>query len=444
MKKSLSVFVALVTVLLLIVLISASNIEQEIDSELSLLPTYGLSVETVNTKEELFFNEREFILSISNPKKFQRLLEQKLSKKLPSNLALELLGAQAKVSLRYSKLLVTSDIKASFMLTKLPLRLQERLSYNNLALLKQIEAFLEKEGLLFELTTDISLEEMSLQQKPINTTFNLRDEKLKLTLEGHVATYKAQTKDKYKFLQHIKNFSFTSQQEVLSFKDYEYFLDNEKPFSYKSNFNIATLHAQKQHMLFMAESIQTKTEANEKENGVDTKTDVIAKKPTLVTPIVNLNTDALELKLDAKALHKKALQQLQNLSQTHLVNNEELFNVLALFLEKGFVFNLEYLRAKNIFLENKKSLGDVVVSLNATMPALKNKAINNQISPALIQQNLDANANIELSSSLYAFLRNNIPALFVVELYKKEKANSVVFDLKFQKGQLSVNDAVLF
>ena len=454
MKKIL-VFAALIlSVLIILPIVGNSVVKKQIDQRIEQLKTAGINVKEVKKEKTFFTTHIVYDFEVEDADKFNNFLNQYSNTQIQPYVESVLDGVVVESSVTYSNLLFDDKISIDIYPIKFPKEFMEKAKKSNKVIYDKLVELLKTKGILYHFDYFVSSKSFNGSLKDIDISLDSKNGyssvvmKIKgVGMKGSgniVAPDIMETSMKEFELSESRKGNKTFE---ASFKDVYMSYKYKTKLAYDFDMSVKNIHLtdisyiSKTFIDFDNVSLHTvsQTKTNTYEYQTSIKFDKLAyKNDYKYTQLKDFQLDNFEYTLSVKDLDLEAVNKFvdsfeKNSRYSYGYNGYT--KDLQELLQKGFTLVIDKVGAKNVTV-NSQALEKF--NMDANIKIKPNINLNNKKD---LWKYISFDINLELSKKLYNFIvQKNKNMAEMLESYKKQKDDSVIFKIETKDQKLLVND----
>lgn len=407
----------------------ANNMKAQVNKELASIQTHGFTVEDRDISEK----KEHFVLSFDEPKKITAFFTQK-GAQLNIDDAEAIKGLKIGVDVSY---LANTYSAVSFDIY--PISLPTSFEQADKKIVKQLTAMLDKKTFLMHVDVNKLGNGFKGSVKDIDETI-YDDEAITLTSTAFTFSGDLQD-DKLKSVQQsLENVTIAADDELkVTFENLKsnYALTGATNYDYTTNYNIESINIDaKKELQVHLNNITMSSDSTVKNNLAETSVHSKVKymefsKDSKITTLSNLLFDMKASNLDISAFAK--------LEKIDPDDTKAMTAIFQQLISQGVVLDIPNFSVEKLVIENQKIDGFTLSSTLEIDKSLQLSALEK--SPLLAINAINANIDLSLSDSLFAFVATQPQAVMAMMMIQPKSVNGQkVYKVELTDGKLTVND----
>ncbi len=453
MKKILAFLVIVVVVIALLPIIGNKLAQEELGDKVKVLVSYGVEVSNSTTDSSYLNTKKHYEFLVKDKEKFLQYLSQFSDAELPPYVNAMVDGVNIGVDVQYSNFPISDGVSVDIYPLSLSQRVTEDMKKDDKDFYNYINKVLQNKGVLYHINYNIVNNDFDGYIKDIKEEYVLKDNS-KVTLELLNATYEGNgllmaperlsseigtikftaTKGNEEFNLLLKKFSSSSNFESQS----TYALGARLKaieFTIKGGNNDAVVKVDDLHINASSNAQGDKAEYNIKSSFK--ALDIIAKASTLQAS--DFNYDISLSNVDKESLEQSRVLVSEAKGSLSPELEEKIQESAVNMISKGLTLTIADLSLAQIGIDNAKMIKGFSLQAKLDLKEDADLAQKLKNSPVMLVQNVDLDAKFKFSKALFTLINKQAPMSMLANAYAKEEGENFVFDIQFNKGQLTIN-----
>ena len=451
--KKLTSFLLLFIILILLLPLAGNRVaEKSLKNKIEVLNSYGVELANSSSSSNYLITKKHYEFLIKDSAKFIEYLNQFSDNKIPSNINSVIEGNSVGVDLKYSNFLFSDSISADFYPLSLPTVMSQTIKKEEPKFYEYITKLFKDKAFLYHLNYSVASGDFDGFIKDMELDYLFSDNsKVKLSLKGSTfnGSGPLMAPDNVS-----SNIGFINLEVKKSTEELAFELNNLKAIStfksqstYATDINIQSLTVDTKNAdssQINANGIYLKLSSNTELKKAEFYAKSSLKKLAMKSAKKSLSLSDLNYEVTLKDVDKDAFEELRVLISKAKVNSSPELqmkvqdSILNLF-SKGLDLNIVDLSLAKILVDDTKTIDgfslDFMLNLKEDADLVKNINMN----PAIFMQNITLNSTLKLSKPFFKFLNNEAPLTALAAGFAKEDADNVIFVLKLQDSNATIN-----
>lgn len=458
MKKILALLLIVLVVIALLPIIGNKLAKEELDNRVEVLLSNGVEVSNSTTDSSYLSTQKHYEFLVKDTEKFLHYLSQFSEAQLPPYVNAMVGGVVIGVDVGYSNFPISDGVRVDIYPLSLSQRVMQDIKKEDLNFYSYIENLLQNRGVLYHINYNILNKDFDGYIKDINEEYVLEDN-TKVTLELLNATYEGNgplmaperlssnigtikftaTKEHEELHVVLKEFSSSSSFESESTYATGAKLDNIELMIKENGANDAVVKANGLHINISSNTQGEKAEYNIKSSFE--ALDITAKTSTLQAS--DFNYDISITDIDKVSLEELRVLLSEAKGSLSPELEEKIQESAVKMISKGLTLTIADLSLAQIGIDTAEIIKGFSLKAKLDLKEDADLAQKLQNSPVILVQNIDLDAQFKFSKALFALINKQAPMSVLANGYAKEEGEKLVFDMEFNKGQLTINGQML-
>ncbi|MBU0719807.1 YdgA family protein [bacterium] len=454
MKKFLIISILIILFIALLPLVGNKIVEDELKNRIELLTSYGVKVQNSATDSNYFSTKRHYEFLLSDAEKFMEYLNQYSDTQLPPYVNAMLHGTVIGIDIHYSNFPLSDSVSVDIYPLSLSSEIAQNIKKSDFGFYNYLKTLLESKGVLYHIDYNILNREFNGYIKDIKEGHLLEDNS-KITLNISKALYDGEgaliAPTKLNASADLLGFKVEKPKELFS-ADLKGFRSSsifESETTYASSIMISDIEFLVKESSFRDTLLQAKNiKVNLSSNTQGAKAEFYAKSSfedfKLQTDSAKIRASDFNYDISLSEVDKDSFEELRILMAKAKTNSTDELQAkmeqsIYKIMSKGVIVTLADFSVEKIGAEDKEAMKGFSIKANIILAEDANMTKNIRKSPLLLAKNLTVDAKIKISKEIFAFVNEKAPMSSLAKMYAKEEGEVLVFDIKYDKGELNIN-----
>ena len=454
MKKILLIVSILLLIIASLPFVGNKLIESQLNEKISIITSHGVEVKKETTQAKYLSTKKHYELVVKDSDKFVEYISNISNTQFPQSTNSILDGTTLAIDLKYDNIPVNDEISIDIYPLALSTKAIEKIKKDDIKFANYLESFLKKGGLFYHIDYSMVAKSFKGYIKDIDEkhTFKLGSKvafKLKeSTFSGSgipIApdSLKSNTELIYLSVRNDTNEVIANIKDISLLSSLESRTTGSSDIKTKLfNLEIDDVKTGKTKLVFenFISNFSSNTESKKAIVSSFSSLDNLS----LMTSKQQVDISKVNYDIKVKNIDKDSFEELVKLFQTTKYQDEDTISlkakkIIQKLLLRGFDFKVSDLSVKDMVINKTKNLE--TSKLGANIVFEPNNISNIDLSNAAkMLEKLKIDLFLDISNPMFTALSNSYPILSLARGYAKEKASSLVYDIKMLNGSISVND----
>jgi len=455
MKKT-----SLIVLLLIVVLVSLSVTghfiaKNSVVAHLESLASDGIELSSVSEESGLATTTAHYELEIKDPKLFIDYINEELRVGLPYSTQDALLGFRFACDVEYPFLLPSTSIKTQSYIVALPNEIDQMLHEKSPEVLASFKQFLSEKGFLYFIEYNYLSNSFEGSMKDITSKQTFKDgTQMDFILKGTEFEGKGNllTPEYMTGTTDTLSLKLSTQGSVFSFefKGFESELEYKNRSTYSSEmlikeFSIDATQNYGNNIQAKLENTKFMVSSDTSGEKAEVKFAIAFEKIDAVLATMNYGLKKFSFDIALEKVDKDTLEKLYELvsngdaqgMQTQKETQETIFELIS----RGLELNIDDFSLQELTLESANTMQGFAFS--SEMIIQPSAGLNAMNMKQKLEENFHAVSHFEISKDFLGYLNQKLPMTQMILPYAKEKGDKMLFEIKFEKNKLLVNDKAI-
>jgi hypothetical protein len=448
MKKILLITATVIVALALTPLVSKKFVESEINNQVEKLASSGLSVEKQTTDSTYLSTKKHFEFVVNDADRFSDYLSSFSNRQIAPYVKTLFSGITVGVDLDYNNIPILNTVAIDIYPISLSPQTMNDIKKEDRDFGVYLEKFLSEGGLFYHIDLDVVTNEFSGHIKDIKESYTFKSshkldaQLLESTFSGKGPLIAPEfidstTKKIYLDIRDKASKITVDMQDVSISSKFEsrttYSTDIELS---KLDMDFDKIDGAKTKLNITKPSFSFSSSTK----GVKAKIKSLTSfdKIKLMARMQELNVEKFNLDFSIGNIDKDSYEELSRLvnSTSDKDLNLEVQKQMREIAMRGFDLDIKDISVKNITINNTKDLKSASLKANIKLPqnvATSNVPINQMM------DKLDVDMLLNISKPMFIAITRSAPIVALSQGFAKEQGDSLIYDVKMNKGSLVVN-----
>lgn len=454
MKKVLAFLALVVVIFALLPIMGNKLVEEELANKVEVLVSYGVEVSKSTTDSSYLNTKKHYEFLVKDTEKFVQYLSQFSDAQLPPYVNAMVDGVLVGVDIKYSNIPISDGLLIDIYPLSLSKKMMENLENDDKDFYKYFKNLLQNKGVLYHINYNVVNSGFDGYIQDINEEYVLKN-KSKVTLKLLNASFEGSG-----LL--IAPDSLTSKIETVIFtlteggEEFNVLLKGlstastfESQSTYASSARLKTIEvtikgSSAKDAIVKVDDLHINASANTQGEKAEYNVKTSCKELDINAQSSNLQAYDFNYDISLTNVDKDSIEELRVLvseaSGSSSPESEEKIKASAVnVISKGLSLVIADFSLAQIAVNKAEKIKGF--SLKAKLDLQEDADVAGKIknSPVMLAQNIDLDVKFRLSKALFTLLNKQAPMSALANNYAKEEGEDLVFDIQFNKGQLTLN-----
>lgn len=461
MKKFIIVLILVVLTIAFLPILGNSVAQKALQENIDMFCANGIDVQNQITDASYLVTKNHYEFILSDAPKFLEFINQYSDAQVPPFVEAAIGGVTVGVDIEYSNFPIGSKIVLDIYPITLPQELEQEIKHESLNFYNYIDKLLQAKGVLYHMNYYISNNNFDGYIKNIDEKY-VFDNGNEVIFKLLNATYYGEgpiiaPKSLHTNIADITlDVTDKESSEVVSFKAKD--LKSASSFESQSTYALsASLKSfsflLKEHKMSrvgaIVDDFKVNISSNIQGNSAEFYTKMSLKELEINTQEVkSLKVTGFNYDISLDGIDKDSYEEFRVLTSHASTNDspdfeQQLQGVVIKLLSRGLTLNLPDISIKTVSLDNQEPIDGF--SYMARMALSQDASLTQKLesAPMSILKNINLASTLKLSKDFYEIINKNVPLAGLTNSFAKEENNKIIFEVKLNAGNLSVNDKVI-
>ena len=448
-KKIIIIGAVIVAIIAALPLVGNMAVKKIIDERIIMLDENGIKVESSDNGSSYFETKSHYEFTLEDPVAFQNYLATLSKAQVPAYLHAMLDDVVMAADVRYSNLVVNSDVSLDLYPVAFTKEAGDRMKAEDATLYEQMVKMLENREFMYHMDYDVSASTFKGYIKDINREITFQDgKKAKIIFEAATFNGKGTLVEPESVTLKVKNADVDfSLPEDAKMKLTMTNLQSESSFSAKNSFDL-NYKAETLHFAFSDQLTQIQIDATNMKTVSDSKV-VNAKLSTKIKASMQHfkmqdQNGSLELRdfvfvMDADNIDEAAYEAFQKASEQAGASSQHTMLASLGVVSKGFNLHIDKLSVEKIAIKDSGLMDGFDHKIDIIIKEDDQLVQKMQMSPLAMLQNINIDAKLKFASAFYSYIKEQGANLALADNFVKQEGGNAIFDIVLQDGKITVN-----
>lgn len=458
MKKLLLFLAMIIITVSLLPIIGNKLADKTLNERIEILTANGVELSNSTTDATYFTTKKHYEFLVKDANKLVQYLNQYSDNQLPPYVNALIDGVLIGTDLEYSNFPISDALSVDIYPLSLSTGMMQDLKSEDIKFYRYVKNLLESKGVLYHINYNINNLDFHGYIKDIKEEYVLKDSsKVTLALtnvlyqgNGELIAPKSLNsligaidfkvkKEDEEFTLHLKNLTSSS-----AFESESTYMSGGKI----EQFNFAIKGRAENNLRIEVNAIHLNVSSNTQGEKAEFYAKTSLKDLLVETEGSSLKGLDFNYDVSLSDIDKVSLEKLRVLISRSKANSsdqlEEKIIVSAIdLLSKGLRLSIADFSLAKLQINQEKQIEGFGFKAKLDLKEDVDLQKKLDVSPETVIKNVDMNASLSFSKELFKIINQEIPMVIFANAYAKEVGENIIFDIRLNRGELSVNNKML-